>query len=196
MSEKHKQGWERRRQKYGPTGRPPDAATNAIITDADYLARWKSKCIISETGCWLWQGFRQANGYGDVGYRGKTWRTHRIAFTLAKGPIPPGHDVCHTCDVRHCMNPDHLWSGPRILNNRDTADKFRNKNQQKTHCPSGHAYAENGRVNGLGYRGWRVCRICEKARMSSPKYLAWARAYRKKRRAQLKANAQQHGEQQ
>lgn len=135
------------------------------MTDAQYLHRLRSKCVIDARGCWLFQGFKHPNGYGAMSYRGKEMRTHRLAYLVGRGPIPEGHDVCHVCDVRHCCNPDHLWTGPRQLNNRDTTDKSRNKNQLKTHCPRGHAYEEHGRRNGSGYKGWRNCLICNRARL-------------------------------
>lgn len=128
------------------------------------MARVLSNVRFNLNGCWLFQGFTHPNGYGDLSYMGKNWRVHRLAFHLWKGPIPEGHDICHTCDVRNCVNPDHLWSGPRRMNNRDTTDKRRNKNTQKTHCPRGHAYEEHGRIYAKGYKGWRACLICQRAR--------------------------------
>lgn len=133
------------------------------MTDAQYQERLKSRCAIDANGCWLYTGFLYWNGYGDMCYRNKNWRIHRLAFHLFKGPIPKWHDVCHTCDVRHCCNPDHLWTGPRQLNNRDTRDKKRDNNSQKTHCPRGHSYAEHGVFReDLGYKGWRSCKACQR----------------------------------
>jgi hypothetical protein len=64
------------------------------------------------------------------------------------------------------------------LNNRDTTDKRRNKNQIKTHCPRGHAYADWGRVYAKGYKGWRACLLCQRARcrisMGWPEDLAYS----------------------
>jgi len=134
------------------------------LSDAEYLDRLRARCVIDANGCWLYQGFIQRNGYGEMCCRNQNWRAHRLAYTLAKGQIHDGHDVCHTCDVKRCCNPDHLWTGPRQLNNRDTTDKGRNKNSQKTHCPHGHAYSEYGRVYEHGYKGWRRCIPCQRAK--------------------------------
>jgi hypothetical protein len=139
------------------------------LTDAEEMERLKSKCTIDENGCWLFNATLTYNGYGEISYHCRRWRAHRLAYTLSKGPIPAGHDVCHTCDVRRCCNPEHLWTGPRQLNNRDTTDKLRNKNSLKTHCPKGHAYADHGKVYEKGYKGWRRCIICQRARQR----IAW-----------------------
>jgi hypothetical protein len=165
------------------------------IYHASKLTQIKARCIVDTNGCWIWQGFSAWNGYGGTNYRGKNWRVHRVAYVCVKGPIPYGHDVCHTCDVRLCCNPDHLWTGPRQLNNRDTTDKCRNKNTQKTHCPSGHPFAEYGRVYHRGYKGWRTCLLCQRERQrvryqqNREFFNARNRQYRAQRKARLSVHS-------
>lgn len=79
-------------------------------------------------GCILWRGPKTTGGYGlvSIGHTEKAY-AHRIAYELAKGPIPSGMLVCHTCDVRNCINPDHLWLGTISDNNRDAMDKGRSR---------------------------------------------------------------------
>lgn len=77
----------------------------------------------SPIGCWLYTGTLSFEGYGYVnisaGVKRQQWQAHRFAWTLLKGPIPEGECVLHTCDVRHCVNPEHLYLGDRKDNARD-----------------------------------------------------------------------------
>jgi len=81
--------------------------------------------VNTETGCWEWQGRIEVTGYGGLSYKDKTQRAHRFAYTVFKGPIPKGMYVCHHCDVRHCVNPDHLFPGSHKDNMRDMTGKGR-----------------------------------------------------------------------
>jgi hypothetical protein len=139
------------------------------ISDAEYLAKLKSLCKISESGCWEIQTFRRhsrdwegGSGYGEMSYRGKTWRAHRLAFRLVKGPIPAGHVVRHTCNNQCCCNPDHVVSGTQKDN---IADCIKAGNQQfhpshYTHCKHGHPFEATAR---LTKEGWRACKVCQRA---------------------------------
>ena len=71
------------------------------------------------SGCHIWRGPLEPDGYGCLRYRGKAWRAHRLAWTVKYGPIPAGMILCHRCDVRRCVNPDHLILGTIRDNNAD-----------------------------------------------------------------------------
>lgn len=77
-------------------------------------------------GCWEWIGKRHRCGYGVIqigGKKGPEKRTHRIAWELSNGPIPPGLMVLHKCDNRPCVNPSHLYLGTAKDNMRDTMER-------------------------------------------------------------------------
>jgi hypothetical protein len=74
--------------------------------------------------CWPWQG-TIVRGYGVMRYQGRIVRAHRIAYELAIGPIPPGKQICHSCDRPACCNPAHLWAGTASENAQDRENKGR-----------------------------------------------------------------------
>lgn len=95
---------------------------NAIRTgsDQDVLDAIRERCIVPDSGCWEWQGFRSTSGYGRVSTgRRKTKtqeQTHRVTFEYATG-IKPGEMVIHhKCANRACCNPEHLQLATQIEN--------------------------------------------------------------------------------
>lgn len=79
----------------------------------------------TETGCIEWCGHRNHDGYGKLQFKSKLHSAHRIAWEVAYGAIPGGICVLHKCDVRHCINPDHLFLGTQVDNIADMCAKGR-----------------------------------------------------------------------
>ncbi|MDY3555321.1 HNH endonuclease signature motif containing protein [Gemmata sp. JC717] len=88
-------------------------------------ARIFDRVTKSESGCWLYTGGISSTGYGIASVKGRSAHVHRMAFELRCGEIPDGMCVLHRCDVRRCINPDHLFLGTLADNNRDTMQKDR-----------------------------------------------------------------------
>ncbi len=66
--------------------------------------------------CLTYPFHRDEDGYGILGYLGKSWRAHRLMCTLVKGDPPtPEHHAAHSCHNGHlgCVHPQHLdWKTP------------------------------------------------------------------------------------
>lgn len=89
---------------------------------------------IPECGCWIWIGAiakpRQSdhdNWYGmtTLGHRRDFMGAHRASWILFRGPIPEGMCVLHRCDIKSCVNPDHLFLGSDLDNAHDMIAKGR-----------------------------------------------------------------------
>lgn len=92
------------------------------------IARFSKKYRTAEGGCWLWTGCKHSTGYGRFGLStGNIEYAHRAAWLLFRGPITEGLFVLHRCDVRLCVNPEHLFLGTQLDNMRDASAKGRIK---------------------------------------------------------------------
>ncbi len=76
-------------------------------------------------GHWAWTGRRDKDGYGLISNLTTKRRAHRYSWVLHYGPIPEGMNVLHKCDRPWCVNPEHLFLGTTLDNNRDCHAKGR-----------------------------------------------------------------------
>ena len=99
--------------------------------------------LTKSDGCWTWTGPVSAYGYGMIrtGGRGAYVYAHRFSYELHRGAIPADMFVCHTCDVRACVNPAHLFLGTHKDNRLDMIAKGRNARGERA---GGVKLAESG----------------------------------------------------
>lgn len=94
--------------------------------------------------CWTWTAaIRASTGYGVFKIDGITKDAHRMSYELFKGPIPSGMLVCHMCDNRKCVSPNHIFLGTYKDNYNDAVAKGRAKFHPQKH-PSISAYKKRG----------------------------------------------------
>jgi hypothetical protein len=88
----------------------------------------ETRCIPEpNTGCWLWERSVSEAGYGTLTLKLISKYAHRLAWEVFRGPIPDGLSVLHKCDVRSCVNPDHLFLGTDRDNSDDKIAKGRDR---------------------------------------------------------------------
>jgi len=129
--------------------------------------------VMKTDTCWLWQGTVNGQGYGAIGWNGKQYGVHRVAFMLWCGPIPVGLElwcgpipvgleVDHLCGVRNCVRPDHLEAVTHKINNA-RSQSLTAKHAAKTHCIHGHPLTpENVWLEGVKRR----CLVCKRRRQA------------------------------
>lgn len=84
---------------------------------------WEKVRILSENECWLYLGGTNKNGYGQIGGGRRSKErgyVHKLVLEQKLGrPLRPGLEACHTCHVRACCNPNHLYEGTHSQNQGD-----------------------------------------------------------------------------
>jgi hypothetical protein len=116
--------------------------------------------------CWIWTGYKQSNGYGQIGVNYKNKLAHRVSYEIHIGKIPDGFLVRHSCDNPSCVNPSHLLLGTQKQNLEDMyfRERDNNSNYKKTHCVRGHKLENNVYIypiKNLKVKNTAVRRVCK-----------------------------------
>lgn len=108
--------------------------------------------------CWLFTGRIEKSGYGRKG----GVSAHRLSYQTFVGKIPKGKFVLHKCDVRNCINPNHLYLGTSKDNMRDCLERGRHPRLNRNSCGRGHPYTKDT-IQYKYSRGqkYRYCKECE-----------------------------------
>ena len=104
------------------------------------------------SNCWIWEGYREEDGYGRWMVPGeekqKCVKAHRFSFFLLYGRWPD-LELDHICHVRECVRQDHLREASRKENALNRAQKL---------CKRGHPLADpNLYYYGNGKRRCKMC---------------------------------------
>ncbi len=120
----------------------------------DAVSRFEARyAAVPFSGCWIWLGATAA-GYGVFKpYDKRNYGAHRFAYELKHGAIPAGLLVCHRCDVKVCVNPDHLFVGTAADNTADMLAKGRSCGPLRALAKAAgiNYYTFHSRVRRLGW---------------------------------------------
>jgi hypothetical protein len=86
---------------------------------AGVLEKW---VVDPTTGCWVWHGAVNSDGYGLVSHGPRKTRrvvkAHRFWYVRLSRPLLAGEELDHLCRRRRCVNPGHLQPVSRLTNVR------------------------------------------------------------------------------
>lgn len=100
--------------------------------------RFKKKLAPKDkNGCIKWLGWKNDDGYGKFSVNKRYVFAHRYSYELFVADIPKGKCVLHTCDVRDCCSPEHLYIGTQHENNIDA-----HKRKRRSSLGSKNGYAK------------------------------------------------------
>lgn len=109
---------------------------NKIGYSQDIINRFWSKVNYpgNDHDCWEWTAGLFESGYGQFGISSKIkFTAHKFSFEYYHGKIPKGLIICHTCDNKICVNPNHLFLGTCSDNSKDMVNKGRSNRGEDVH---------------------------------------------------------------
>lgn len=79
--------------------------------------------IVTESGCHVFMGALNKKQYGRIWFAEQSQGAHRISYMYHRGLIPKDLHILHSCDVRCCINPEHLRAGTNTENVADAVKR-------------------------------------------------------------------------
>lgn len=122
----YKKSWQRKRKNRKCAYCGNEYVPNSSARECSMKCRLMNKMEVIN-GCWEWQGKILPTGYGEIRMNSQSILVHRCSYETFVGVIPAGKNVCHVCDNRKCINPEHLWIGSHQENMQDAVRKKRMK---------------------------------------------------------------------
>lgn len=105
------------------------------------IQKFNDRVLKDESGCWLWQGEKNSHGYGrfrtmalwdEIKDEWFDIQAHRLSWIIYyNSPLPSKLLCCHSCDVKTCVRPEHIFVGTVQHNNKDIKLKGRKTGRTK-----------------------------------------------------------------
>lgn len=112
----------------GPAPSPFLPGTNITYRAAEYKADWLLRSAYENDECLICHLEPNQKGYSNVSFgRKNRMRAHRLVYLVRHPNTDPDMIIMHTCDVRSCINPNHLVAGTPKENTADMISKGRDK---------------------------------------------------------------------
>lgn len=139
----------------------PISRNCSLAQIARMAVRFEGLCHVEpNTGCIIWRGSLNREGYGLFFAEGRRMPAHRFAYEHANGSIPTGLVLDHLCRTPACVNPAHL-EPVTIAENVRRGIGPAPRNSAKTHCSKGHEFTPENTMPTRGGRN-RACRECNR----------------------------------
>lgn len=119
---------------------------------------WDNLEVEEEDGCWLWIGSKTPDGYGRFRVQGVDTLAGRYAYQKYIGEIPDKHRLFRKCEVRLCVNPEHMH--PKTsFQQMEGSNSPAAQNSRRKACIHGHPFeGDNVRIDSQGRRRCVTCR--------------------------------------
>jgi len=111
-------------------GTPPRRSKAHLAADGGIEFIEANSIPEPNSGCWLWlRGVRGA--YPVWIWNGRQTPVSHLSLKTKGIEVPKGREACHRCDVKLCVNPDHLFVGTHFENVQD----YHVKRRARSHHP-------------------------------------------------------------